>query len=144
MDEANIKVKGKWVYLYRAVDKLGQTVDFHLSKHRDGASAKRFFQKAIRSSGKPEKVNIDKSSSNTSSLNDINRNYKPGFQIQIRQKKYLKNRIEQDHRFIKKKCKPLLGFFSFKFARATLAGIELHNMLRKGQYKFKSHLLLWK
>jgi putative transposase len=55
----------------------------------------------------------------------------------------LGNGIEQDHRFIKKKCKPMLGLFSFKSARATLAGIELHHMLRTGQYKFKSHLPIW-
>lgn len=143
MDETYIKVKGKWVYLYRAVDTLGQTIDFYLSKRRDAASAKHFFQKAIHSYGKPEKVNIDKSSSNTAALNNINRSYKPDHQIQIRQNKYLNKMIEQDHRFIKKKCKPMLGFFSFKSARATLAGIELHYMLRKGQYKFKSHSPVW-
>ena len=143
MDETYIKVKGVWHYLYREVDKIGQTIDFYLSKRRDAASAKRFFQKAIRSSGKPEKVNIDKSGSNTAALNNINRDYKPNFQIKIRQNKYLNNMIEQDHRFIKKKVKPMLGFFSLKSARAILAGIELHHMLRKGQCKFKSHLPIW-
>ncbi len=78
MDETYIKVKGVWHYLYRAVDKVGQTIDFYLSPHRDAASAKRFFQKSISSSGKPEKVNIDKSGSNTASLNNINRGYKQG------------------------------------------------------------------
>ena len=100
----------RWYYLYRAVDKIGQTIDFYLSKRRDAASAKRFFQKAIRSSGKPEKVNIDKSGSNTASLNNINRDYKPNFQIRIRQNKYLNNMIEQDYRFIKKKVNPMLWF----------------------------------
>jgi putative transposase len=63
--------------------------------------------------------------------------------ILIRQNKYLNNLVEQDHRFIKKKVKPMLGFFSLKSARATLAGIELHHMLRKGQFKFKNHLPIW-
>ncbi|KAB8038029.1 IS6 family transposase [Silvanigrella paludirubra] len=63
MDETNIKVKGKWHYLFRAVDKLGQTIDIYLSKRRDTASAKLFFQRVFRSSGVPEKVNIDKSGS---------------------------------------------------------------------------------
>jgi len=110
MDETYIKVKGGWHYLYRAVEKVGQTIDFYLSKHRDAATAKRFFQKAIRSSGKPEKVNKDKSGSNTAALNNINRDYKPNFQIRIRQNKYLNNMIEQDYRFIKKKVNPMLWF----------------------------------
>jgi putative transposase len=143
MDETYIKVKGVWHYLYRAVDKLGQTIDFTLSKRRDAASAKRFFQKAIRSSGKPKKVNIDKSGSNTAALNNINRTYKPNLQIKIRQNKYLNNMIEQDHRFIKKMCKPMLWFYSLKSARATLCGIELHHMLRKGQHKTLNQLPIW-
>ncbi len=143
MDETYIKVKGVWHYLYRAVDKIGQTIDFYLSKRRDAASAKRFFQKAIRSSGKPEKVNIDKSGSNTAALNNINRDYKPNFQIKIRQNKYLNNMIEQDHRFIKKKVKPMLWFYSLKSARATLCGIELHHMLRKGQHKTLHNKPIW-
>ena len=143
MDETYIKVKGVWHYLYRAVDKVGQTIDIYLSKRRDTASAKLFFQRAFRSSGVPEKVNIDKSGSNTAALKVINKDLKSEDKILIRQNKYLNNLVEQDHRFIKKKVKPMLGFFSLKSARATLAGIELHHMLRKGQFKFKSHLPIW-
>lgn len=124
MDETYIKVKGVWHYLYRAVDKEGQTIDFYLSKYRDFHSAKRFFKKVIRSSGKQDKVNIDKSGSNTASLNNINSDYKSEFKIEIRQNKYINNMIEQDHRFIKRKCKPMMGFFSFKSARATLCEIR--------------------
>ena len=143
MDETYIKVKGVWHYLYRAVDKVGQTIDIYLSKRRDTASAKLFFQRAFRSSGVPEKVNIDKSGSNTAALKVINKDLKSEDKILIRQNKYLNNLVEQDHRFIKKKVKPMLGFFSLKSARATLAGIELHHMLRKRQFKFKSHLPIW-
>nr|BFD33581.1 IS6 family transposase [Pigmentibacter ruber]BFD33587.1 IS6 family transposase [Pigmentibacter ruber] len=143
MDETYIKVKGEWCYLYRAVDKHGQTIDIYLSKRRDTTSAKRFFQKCFRSSGIPEKVNIDKSGSNTAALKAINKDLKSEDKVLIRQNKYLNNLVEQDHRFIKKKVKPMLGFFSLKSARATLAGIELHHMLRKGQFKFKSHLPIW-
>lgn len=143
MDETYIKVKGVWHYHYRAVDKIGQTIDFYLSKNRDATSAKRFFQKAIYTSGKPEKINIDKSGTNTSALNAINQSYKADSKIEIRQNKYLNNMVEQDHRFIKKICKPMLGFFSLVSARATLCGIELHHMLRKGQHRFKKHLPIW-
>ena len=143
MDETYVKVNGKWHYLYRAVDKLGQTINIYLSIRRDTASAKLFFQKAFRSSGVPEKVNIDKSGSNTAALKAMNEGFKSKDKVLIRQNKYLNNLVEQDHRFIKKKVKPMLGFFSLKSARATLAGIELHHMLRKRQFKFKSHLPIW-
>ena len=143
MDETYVKVKGKWHYLYREVDKLGQTIDIYLSKRRDAASAKLFFQKAFRSSGVPENLNIYKSGSNTAALKAMNEGFNSKDKILIRQNKYLNNLVEQDHRFIKKIVKPMLGFYSLKSARATLCGIEVHHMLRIGQYKFKSHLPIW-
>ena len=133
MDETYIKAKGKWNYLYRAVDKEGQTIDFMLSKLRDKQAAKAFFYKAIGSNGMPEKVTIDKSGSNKSALDAINKGC--GSDIIIRQDKYLNNIVEQDHRGIKRIIKPMMGFKSFKSAKATLAGIELHRMLKKRQHK---------
>jgi putative transposase len=141
MDETYIKVKGTWNYLYRAVDKRGDTVDFMLSKKRDESSAKAFFTKAIGSNGLPEKVTIDKSRANLAGLNAINFQIAIltllGFsvmQIQIRQIKYLNNIIEQDHRGIKKITNPMMGFKAFQSAGATLAGIELCRMLKKSQH----------
>lgn len=134
MDETYIKIKGEWYYQYRAVDKHGLTIDFMLSKHRDEAAAKRFFRKAIRSNGQPTTVTIDKSGANTAALKTINKTLEKGNKIKVRRTKYLNNIIEQDHRFIKKITKPMKGFKSFNAARATLAGIELHHMLRKRQY----------
>ena len=133
MDETYIKVKGKWCYLYRAVDKSGATIDFMLTKNRDKQSAKRFFNKAIGFQAKPEKVTIDKSGSNISALESINKELPEADKIEIRQIKYLNNMVEQDHRFIKRITKPMMGFKSFDSASATLAGIELHHMLRKNQ-----------
>ena len=72
MDETYIKVKGVWNYLYRAVDKEGNTIDFMLSKHRDEAAAKAFPTKAIRSGGLPEKITIDKSGANKAGIETIN------------------------------------------------------------------------
>jgi putative transposase len=141
MDETYIKVKGVWNYLYRAVDKEGDTVDFMLSKHRDEAAAKAFFTKAIGSNGLPEKITIDKSGANNAGIEAINLQLIllallgcTLIQIQIRQIKYLNNIVEQDHRGIKRIVKPMMGFKAFHSAEATLAGIELCRMLKKGQH----------
>jgi putative transposase len=141
MDETYIKIKGVWHYLYRAVDKAGDTIDFMLSKKRDEAAAKAFFVKAIESNGLPEKVTIDKSGANNAGLNAINLQLiifsLLGYalmQIDIRQIKYLNNIVEQDHRGIKRITNPMMGFKAFHSAEATLAGIELYSMLKKGQY----------
>ena len=135
MDETYIKNKGKWYYLYRAVDKFGNTIDFLLTKNRDTKAATRFFKKAIKSNGVPEKITIDKSGANKAGIESINAELPKDQQIKIRQIKYLNNIVEQDHRFIKEIVKPTKGFKSFTSAAATLSGIELHHMLRKGQHQ---------
>ena len=121
MDETYIKIKGEWVYLYRAVDKEGDTVDFLLTKKRDKKAATRFFKKAIRLNGMPEKVTIDKSGANTAALEGLNQEQKVADEpeIQIRQIKYLNNLVEQDHRGIKRRTKPMLGFLSGTSITAT-------------------------
>jgi putative transposase len=130
-DETYIKIKGEWKYLYRAVDKQGDTIDFLLTAKRDKKAARRFLNKAIGSSGKPGLINIDKSGANTAAIKQYNRDEsKP---VKIRQCKYLNNIVEQDHRFIKRLTRPMLGFKSFWSAQATLAGIELWLMLKKGR-----------
>jgi putative transposase len=141
MDETYLKVKGQWVYLYRAVDKEGDTVDFMLSEKRDEPAARAFFEKAIGSGGVPDKVTMDKSGANKAGIDSINLQLALLFimsglflQINVRQVKYLNNIVEQDHRFIKKITKPMKGFKAFHSADATLSGIELHHMLRKGQH----------
>ena len=134
MDETYVKVKGKWMYQYRAVDKEGNTIDSCFSKNRSKIGATKFFIKAMSSCGKPIKINIDKSGANTAALNEINHYLVKSEKIEIRQNKYLNNVVEQDHRFIKKITRPTLGFKAFNSASATLDGIELHHMLRKGQH----------
>ncbi len=141
MDESYIKVKGQWVYLYRAVDKKGKTVDFLLSEKRDESAARAFFEKAIGSNGLPDKVTMDKSGANKAGIDTINLQLALLFmlgglfvQLTVSQIKYLNNIVEQDHRFIKKITKPMKGFKAFHSAEATLAGIELHHMLKKRQH----------
>jgi len=131
MDETYVRVKGQWKYLYRAVDKAGQTVDFLLTAKRDRAAAKRFLRKAIRHQGTPEKITIDKSGANKAAIESHNE--EQGTTIEIRQCKYLNNLIEQDHRAVKRLTRPMLGFQSFWAAQHTLAGIEVMHMIRKGQ-----------
>ena len=134
MDETYIKIKGQWKYLYRAVDTSGQTIDFLLAAKQDAAAALRFFRKAIRHQGEPEVVTIDKSGANTAALATLNTDKPDEEKMTVRQSKYLNNLIEQDHRNIKRRIRPMLGFKSFRRAQTILAGIELIQMLRKGQF----------
>jgi len=136
MDETYIQVKGQWVYLYRAVDKFGDTVDFMLSEKRDEAAATAFFKQAIDNNGFPKKVVMDKSGANYVGLENINFLLMLAGIIsfvEILQIKYLNNLVEQDHRFIKKITKPMMGFKAFHSAKATIDGIETAHMIRKGQ-----------
>ena len=137
VDETYIKVKGRWAYLYRAVDRNGKTLDFLLSEHRDLAAARRFLRRAIAANGVPDRVVIDKSGANLAGLHAVNVILKftgAGKTIKILQVKYLNNLLEQDHRFIKKITAPMRGFKAFHSANATLAGIETAHMIRKGQF----------
>ena len=131
MDETYVKVKGQWKFLYRAVDKGGNTVDFLLRAHRDKAAARRYFEKAIDQNGEPETITVDKSGANLAALEALNAGR--ATPIRIRQNKYLNNLVEQDHRAIKRIIKPMMGFKDFRCARIILAGIEVMHMIRKGQ-----------
>jgi putative transposase len=131
MDETYIKVKGEWRYLYRAVDKQGQTIDFLLTEHRDQAAALRFLTQAFHRHGVPEKITIDGSEANEAAIKRYNEEH--GTAIEIRQIKYLNNIVEQDHRAVKRITRPMLGFKSFAAAQDTLAGIELMHMIKKRQ-----------
>src|SRR6266404_5103396 len=133
VDETYIKIKGKWKYLYRAVDKAGHTVDFLLRAHRDKAAAQCYFEKSIDQNGEPETVTIDKSGANLAALEALNAGRDTP--IKIRQNKYLNNIVEQDHRAIKRRTRPMLGFKTFRCARILLAGIEIMHMIAKGQMK---------
>ena len=124
-------MKGAWKYLYWAVDKEGQTVDFLLTAKRDTAAAKRFFEKAMRYHDEPESVTMDKSGANKAAIDEINASRE--IQIVVRQVKYLNNIVEQDHRAIKCVTRPMLNLKSFRSARNTLAGIELMHIIRNVQ-----------
>ncbi len=118
MDETYIKVKGEWIYLYRAVDKKGNTVDFLLTRRRSRLAAHKFLLKAISNNGCPKVINIDKSGANKEAVKTYNKRCIK--RVRIRQIKYLNNRVEQDRRFIKWRVQNMLGFKSFKSASRTL------------------------
>ncbi len=133
LDETYIKVSGKDRFLYRAVDKQGNTIDFLLTKRRMKGSAQKFLNKAIRNNGKPRIINIDKSGANNAGIKTWNKRSFTRKKIKIRRVKYLNNIIEQDHRSIKRRIAISTGFKEFESAQRTLAGIEIINMIRKDQ-----------
>src|SRR2546427_2716591 len=111
-DETYIKVKGRWTYLYRAVDKYGQTVDFLLSERRDVAAAKRFFRKAIRQNGTPRVITLDAYAASHRAVRELKSEGSLPRRVRLRSNKYLNNVVEQDHRRVKQRTGPMLGFKS--------------------------------
>ena len=140
IDETYVKVRGQWCYLYRAIDSDGDTVEFWFSERRNLTAAKRFLRKALKGHGRPERIVIDGSQTNREAIltcdtadrlqDRSRRELKP---IRIRQSRYLNNRIEQDHRAIKRRIRPMLGFKSLNSARVILGSIEMIHMMRKQQ-----------
>lgn len=137
VDETYIKVRGAWKYLYRAIDSEGNTLDFMLSAKRDTKAAKRFFIKVLNGghTDVPRVINVDKNAAYPPALKELKAAGSLPEETPLRQVKYLNNLIEQDHRFIKRRTNPGLGFGSFNTARRTIQGYEAMNMIRKGQIK---------
>ena len=137
VDETYVKIKGRWTYLYRAVDSQGQTIDFLLSAKRDAEAAKRFFRKAL---GQPHTLNprtitVDRNAAYPKAVAEMKADGELWWRSRLRQVKYLNNNLEQDHRGIKCLTGPGLGFGSLRTARRTLAGFEAMAMIRKGQVR---------
>ena len=135
------------MYLYRAIDSNGDTIEFWFSERRNLSAAQRFLRMALKRHSRPERIVIDGSQTNReailacdteSRLQDRSRReLKP---IRIRRSAYLNNRIEQDHRAIKRRVRPVLGFQSMTSARVILGGIEMIHMMRKQQAKYACNL----
>ncbi len=135
VDETYIKVKGEWKYLYRAVDSQGNTLDFMLSARRNKQAAKRFFKKVIkaRHTKQPRVINVDKDKAYPPATEELKEEKVLEPECELRQVKYLNNRVEQDHRGVKKMTKASLGYQSFHTAWRTIRGIEIMYMINKGQ-----------
>jgi transposase-like protein len=134
IDETYIKCRGKWVYLYRGVDKEGHTIDFVLSDHRDIAAAKRFLQQAIEKRGVPEKITLDGYAASHIAVTELQEEGVLPAGLTARMNKYLNNVIEQDHRRVKQRVRPMLGFKRFDHAAITISGIELVHQIKKKQF----------
>jgi transposase-like protein len=134
-DETYIKVKGRWTYLYRAVDKQGRTVDFLLSERRDVAAAKRFFSEATKKHGTPRVITLDAYAASHRAITELQSAGTITRRGRVRSSKYLNNLVEQDHRRIKQRIRPMLGFEQLETAAITITGIELAEKLRKQQFK---------
>jgi IS6 family transposase len=135
MDETYLKIKGQNAYLYRAVDSVGNTIDFFVSEHRDKDAVKKFFMKALKATHnqQPRVITTDKYAAIEVAINEMIYSGTLSVKTTLRKVKYLNNIIEQDHRFIKRQVKPMLGFDSFETAEKTICGIETMHMIRKGQ-----------
>ncbi|CAI8707886.1 IS6 family transposase [Bacillus pseudomycoides] len=142
VDKTYIKVKGQWRYLYRAVDFEGNTIDFYLSKSRNHTDAKRFFKKALRSFHvlKPRIITVDKNPVYPIAIEQLKKEKRIPIGTQIRRIKYLNNIVEQDHRFIKKRIRSMLGFKSYKTSASILSGVEAMHIIKKANLFYGTSL----
>ena len=135
VDETYVRIRGKWAYLYRAVDSAGRTVDFRLSGKRDVGAAKAFFRKAIKSQGSaPRTTTLDGYAASHRAVREMKADGQLPADTKVRSSKYLNNLIEQDHRGVKLRIGPMLGFKWFTTAAVLIAGIELLRRIHKGQF----------
>jgi transposase-like protein len=135
MDETYIRVRGRWVYLYRAVDKTGQTVDFFLSRNRDVTAAKLFLRSAMKNTPVPTKITLDAYAASHRAVREMKTDGELPRRVRVRSSQYLNNLVEQDHRRVKQRIRPMLGFKRFDNAVITISGIELAEKIKKGQFK---------
>jgi IS6 family transposase len=137
VDETSIQVKKEWVYLSRAVDSQGNTLDFFFSPTRDAKAARRFLLQTLAASHttEPRVINVDKNAAYPKAFAELKAEGHIPENCELRQVKYLNTIVEPDHRFLKRLTKPGMGFFSFETAWRTLQGFEMMNMIRKGQMR---------
>ena len=122
VDETYVKVRGKWMYLYRAVDSTGQTLDFLLNETRSTRAAKRFFRKVLGrpNVSAPRVINVDKNPAYIGAVRDLKQEKLLPDHCKRRPSRYMNNLVEQDHRFMKRRIKPGLGFGSYPTAWRTI------------------------
>ena len=137
-DETYVRVSGQWTYLYRAIDSAGNTIDFLLSPYRDFVAARAFLQLAVAQAGRiqPRVINVDGHPAYRAAIEDLKRSGELSRRCRCRRSRYVNNKIEQDHRFVKKRVVASQWFRSFDGALNTIAGYEAMNIIRKGQIRW--------
>jgi IS6 family transposase len=135
VDETSIKVKGQWMYLYRAVDSEGNTIDFYFSKTREKRLQSASSRKLCGSFhvSKPRIITVDNTPAYPIAVEEWRKEKNMPSGMQLRQQKYVNNLVEQDYRFIKKRVRSMLGLNSFRTATYILSGIEAMDMIKKKQ-----------
>jgi transposase-like protein len=135
--ETYVHIRGKWLYLYRAVDKQGRTIDFLLRPDRGIAAAQSFLRKAVTTNNGrgPRKVTLDGHVPSRRALWLLRREAPFWRHVKVRTSQYLNNIVEQDHRAIKRRCSAMHGFKSIAAATVTVSGIELAHQVRKRQFR---------
>ena len=133
-DETYIKGRGRWTYLYRAVDQQRRTVDFLLSNRRNIAAAKQFFTRAIKQHGPPERITVAGYRATHTAISELKAKNGLPQKTEVRTSKYLHNLIEQDHRRVKQRIYSMLGFKRCRQAAIVISGIELIHQIRKKQF----------
>jgi len=135
MDETYVRVRGEWLCLYRSVEKAGKTVEFVLSRKRDVKAAKVFLRKAMKGQRTPTKITLDAYAASHRAVTDLKNTGELPNRVIVRTSKYLNNTVEQDHRRVKQRLRPMLGLKSFRTAARVISGIELAEKIKKGQFK---------
>jgi transposase-like protein len=138
VDETYVRVKGRWCYLYRAIDSRGATIEFFLSASRDLDAAKSLFRRGLRNGAHPQPrvINMDLAPTYTSAIPALQRTGVIGQRCRHRPAQYLNNIIEQDHRALKKRVNAKQGFRTFAAARRTVEGYDAMHMMKKGQVRW--------
>ena len=138
IDETYANVKGKWCYLYRAIDRDGNLVDSMVSEKRDMEAAKRFFKQAVEVVGHaPEQVTTDGHDSSPRAIREI-----LGGDVLYRTNRYLNNRLEQDHRGIKQRYYPMRGFGSVTSAARFCRAFDEMRQFFRVRTTMKQHVSL--
>lgn len=131
VDETLLKIKGVFYYVYRAIDNLGNLVDVRLSKVRDLEATEAFFKQAVQTVGhKPQQVTTDGEVSYPKAINKV-----LGHQVIHRVNQYLNNSLEQDHRGLKGRYYPMLGFGNEESAARFISAFEE----QRQYFRFRQH-----
>ena len=135
VDATYIKIKKPWHYLYRAVDSAGAPLDFMLSATRNADAAEHFFREVLQASHTrtPRVITVDKNAASPLAFDALQHDGILPKICRLRQGKYLNNLVERDHRFVKHRVNPGLGFGAFATAQRTIQGDDAMHMLHKGQ-----------